>query len=131
MVTFGSVVGTIFMYSMPRTYASCGTQSTGTRSIRFIRKTHTKMVRARGAMMALLWVKMDLQVSSMNSTSISTAFWRAPGTPAVACLAALRKIRQKRTPRPIDQPMESTLIERKLMDAPSAQGANCHAPSEH
>ena len=84
-----------------------------------------------GAMTALLWVKMDLQVSSMNSTSISTAFWRAPGTPAVARLAAMRKMRQKTMPRPIDQPMESTLMERNVIDAPSAQGANCHAPSEH
>jgi hypothetical protein len=59
-------------------------------------------------------------VSSMNSTSISTAFCNPPGTPAVADTAALRNKNVKTRPSPMDHAMESTLIDQKPMAAASS-----------
>ena len=54
-VTFTSVVGTTFkIRNADRARRRSGSQSTGIRSIRFMRKTHTKMVSDSGAM-SLLW----------------------------------------------------------------------------
>ena len=54
MVMFGSVVGTAFMKWIPMAPARPGTQSTGIRSMRFIRKTQTKIVSAIGATRSFL-----------------------------------------------------------------------------
>ena len=48
---FTSVVGTTFWYGIPRATAVSGSQSTGTRSMRFMKKIHTNSVSARGAIM--------------------------------------------------------------------------------
>ena len=53
-VTLTSVVGTTRRYSTPANLAAQGSQSTGIRSIRFIRKIHMKSVSASGAMTRLL-----------------------------------------------------------------------------
>ncbi len=54
MVMFTSVVGTIFMWLIPIAAARPGIQSTGIRSIRFMRNTQTKTVSAIGAIMSFL-----------------------------------------------------------------------------
>ena len=53
-VTLTSVVGTTFRYGTPTAPPRHGSQSTGIRSIRFMRKTHMKIVSASGAI-SLLW----------------------------------------------------------------------------
>ena len=53
-VTLTSVVGTTRRYWMPAYFAAQGSQSTGIRSIRFIRKIHMNSVSASGAITRLL-----------------------------------------------------------------------------
>ena len=50
MVMFGSVEGTTFIWETPNSTASYGIKSTGTRSIKFLKNTQTKIVIAQGAM---------------------------------------------------------------------------------
>ena len=85
-----------------------GIKSTGTRSIRFISKTQTKIVSANGAISALLPWKVLFTLSSTNSTTSSTNACILPGTPVVAFEATLLKIIRKRRPRPIDHASVST-----------------------
>ena len=85
-----------------------GIRSTGTKSIRFISNTHTKIVSANGAISALLPWKVLLTLSSTNSTTSSTNACILPGTPVVAFEATLLKIIRKRRPRPIDHASVST-----------------------
>ena len=88
------------------------------------------MVSAMGAIRLFWWLKMLRVVSSMKSTSISTKFCSPPGTPAVALLDALRNNQAKISARPMDQPMESTLIDQKPMAcASAAECANPQLPS--
>ncbi len=53
-VALTSVVGTTFWYLMPMATAVSGNQSTGTRSMRFMKKIHTNSVSASGAMSLLV-----------------------------------------------------------------------------
>ena len=110
MVTLGSVEGTIFWYSTPTNLSSPGTRSTGIRSIRFIRKIQTKIVRARGATSGLRPWKVSLTVLSTNSTIISTKLTAPVGTSLLAFSATRRNSQQKKIPSPIDQSMLSTCI---------------------
>ena len=90
-VTLTSVVGTTFRYGTPAAPAALGSQSTGIRSMRFMRKTQTKIVRDRGAI-SLLWPENASRTDvSTNSTIISIAAWTFPGRPVVAFFATLRK----------------------------------------
>ena len=65
-----SVVGTTRRCSTPANFAAQGSQSTGIRSIEFIRKIQTKSVSASGAMTRLLggWLKVSLTLRSTNPT---------------------------------------------------------------
>ncbi|MCY1493734.1 hypothetical protein D9M68_275770 [compost metagenome] len=81
-VAFGSVVGTTRKNrcSLPVILAAkTGRKSTGTRSIRFIRKIQTKMVRASGAISGLRPWKVSFTLVSTNSTITSTKFCSPPG----------------------------------------------------
>ena len=93
-----SVVGTTFMYSMPIATPISGSRSTGTRSMKFIRKIQQKIVSASGAMSLLEPWKLSRTWVSTNSTIISTKFCQGPGTPAVALRAANQKLPAKRMP---------------------------------
>jgi hypothetical protein len=78
-----------------------------------MKKTHTKMVSAIGAIHSFLWKKMLPTMSSMNSTIISTPFCSAPGIPAVARRAARPNNQTNSTPSAIAHTIESTLIAQK------------------
>ena len=90
--------------------AAIGIQSTGIRSIRFIRNTQTKIVRPSGAISRLLPWNVSLTLESTKSTIISTASWVLLGTPDVAFFATRPKIQMNNRPRNTDQNIESTLI---------------------
>ena len=109
-VMLTSVVGTTFMYSIPIDAPSSGIQSTGIRSMKFIRNTQTKMVRASGAIRLLFPWKVSLTLPSTKSTTISTNACSLPGVPADAFLAALPNTHANISPRKTDQNIESTLI---------------------
>ena len=109
-VTFTSVDGTTFIYGMPMVPAANGIQSTGIRSMRFIRKTQTKIVRPNGAMSRLLPWKVSLTLPSTNPTMISTAAWNLLGFPDELFLAARLNSVMNTTPSNIDQNIESTFI---------------------
>src|SRR5258706_9660647 len=86
-VVFTSAVGTGRQACSPSTRSknSVTTQSTGKKSIAFIRSTHTTTVSATGATNAPRspW-KVALTWSSTKSIASSTKAWRLSGTPAVA-----------------------------------------------
>ena len=116
-VMLGSVVGTTLKYSIPSDFASSGIKSTGTRSIRFINKIHTKTVRASGAISLLLVEpKRDWTLSSTNSIHISTKFCKPDGVSVFLGIAHL-KMPRNRAPRKTDQPIESTLNAQKPISA--------------
>ena len=110
MVILGSVDGTIFWYSTPASINECGIRSTGIRSIRFIMKTHTKIVRANGATSGFRPWNVSLTVPSTNSTTISTKLIHPLGVSEDALTATRRNSQQKMRPSPTDQSMESTWI---------------------
>src|SRR5476649_3031442 len=78
-------------------------RSTGMKSSEFMSATHTKTVRASGAMKRRLPWTIDFDWSSTISTSISIAHWKRPGTPDVALRAAKPRIRMVARPQRIDQ----------------------------
>ena len=125
-VAFGSVVATTFMYGTPMRLASQGIQSTGTRSIVFIRKIHTNRVSAMGATRSFLPVNVPRTLSSTNSMMVSTKFWKPPGTSAVAVRATLRNSHRKSAPRPTDHSIVSTWMAQKPIALASA--ALCAKP---
>ena len=87
-VMLTSVDGTTFMYGIPTAPAAIGIQSTGIRSMRFMRKTQTKIVRPNGAISRLLPWNVSLTLLSTNSTMISTSAWNLLGLPDELFLAA-------------------------------------------
>src|SRR5688572_13674635 len=115
-VTFTSVVGTTRRYSTPAYLAAHGSQSTGIRSIEFIRKIQTKSVSASGAMTRLLggWLNVSLTLRSTNPTVISTSVWSWLGTPVVAFLATRLKTNTRMKPSRIAKNIESTFSAQKL-----------------
>src|SRR5210317_441070 len=123
-VMLTSVDGTTFIYGMPTAADAIGIQSTGTRSMRFIRNTQTKIVRPSGAMRLLLPWKVSLTELSTNSTMISTNAWNLVGLPAELFLATRQNVKQKISPRSTDQNIESTLIAIGL----PAQWFQIHSP---
>jgi len=116
----GLVDDATFMGPTPTRPANAGNQSTGIRSIRFIRKIQMKIVSASGPTRGFLPLKEPRTLSSMNSTTHSTKFCQPPGTPAVAVLAALRNPHRNRAPRPTENSMLSTLMAQKPISAASA-----------
>src|SRR5690606_24055019 len=68
-----------------------GNQSTGSRSMKFIRNTRQKMVSDNGAISLLRPWKVSRTWPSTKPTTISTTVWNLPGTPAVALRAVYRK----------------------------------------
>ena len=101
-----------------------GIQSTGIRSIRFMKNTQTKIVSPSGAISRLLPWKVSLTLLSTKSTIISTASWVLLGTPDVAFFATRPNIQTNRSPRNTDQNIESTLIAIGL----PAQWFQIHSP---
>ena len=73
-VALGSVVGTTLRKSIPRTTARDGSQSTGTKSIVFIKIIQINVVKARGATIGFLPLKEPRTFSSINSIMLSTKF---------------------------------------------------------
>src|SRR4249919_405134 len=115
-VTLTSVVGTTRRCSMPAALAAHGSQSTGIRSIEFIRNIQTKSVIASGAITRLLagWLKVSRTLWSTKPTTISTMVWSLPGTPVVAFLATRLNRNVSTKPSRIANTIESTLIAKKL-----------------
>ena len=75
---------------MPNISPIFGSRSTGSKSIAFMKKIHTKTVSASGETNlrdSALWM-MPFACSDTMSTRISTAAWKRPGTPEVALRAA-------------------------------------------
>ncbi|MNF92598.1 hypothetical protein D3C85_1191320 [compost metagenome] len=110
-VAFGSVVDTARKNtcSLPEaTMASWGIQSTGIKSMAFIRNTQTKIVSASGAITGLRPWKLSFTLPSTKPISTSTKFCKAPGCPEVAFFAAMRKSNTKIRPSATDQPRVST-----------------------
>src|SRR3990167_1462198 len=105
-------------------------QSTGIRSIRFIRNTQQKMVSAGGAIRGLRPWKFSFTWLLTKSTMISTKFWKPVGTPVVARLAARLNRNRNRMPRPKDQPRESTWnFQKPIWAASAASWARPQVPS--
>jgi len=132
-VTLGSVVGTTFRNRcvLPVRYpAACGSQSTGSRSMRFIMKIHTNIVSAIGATMRFLWWKISLTVPSTNSITISTKFCSPLGAPALPAAVRATRLNRNVNSRPmmIAQPMLSRWIARNpIASICSLQCAKAHA----
>ena len=127
---FTSVVGTTFMYSTPIAWKTTGMKSTGTRSIRFIRKIQTNRVSASGAISAFLPWKVSLTLVSTNSTSTSTHCCQRPGRSTDMFRATLRNDQMNSAPSTMDQPMLSRLIAQKPISCASlAEWAMPQLPS--
>src|SRR5210317_1363750 len=124
-VMLTSVDGTTFIYGMPTAAEAIGIQSTGMRSMRFIRNTQTKIVRPSGAIRLLLPWNVSLTLESTNSTIISTSAWNFVGLPAELFLATRQNRKQNNRPNDTDQNIESTLI---VIGLP-AHWFHTHAPA--
>ena len=89
-VVLGSAVGTDRKWLTPNNDNTVGNRSTGSKSIKFIKNTQTKIVSAKGAINWLTPWKDSFTVLSTNSTRISTKFWILPGTPLLTVAATQR-----------------------------------------
>ena len=76
---------------MPACVATNGSQSTGIRSMKFMKKIHTNSVSANGAIRRLVPWKVSRTLLSTNSTMDSMKAWKYDGTPLLACFATRRK----------------------------------------
>src|SRR5690606_1010413 len=124
-VTLTSAVGTILRYSIPTRLPVNGSQSTGIRSMRFIRNNQTKIVRASGAISLLLPWKVSRTLESTKSTRISMAACSLPGVPEVAFFATRPNSHTKTTPSTSEKIIESTFT----VIAVLAQSFQIHCPS--
>ena len=88
--------------------------------MKFIRNTTQKMVIASGAISLLRPWKVSRTRPSTKPTTISTAAWNLPGTPAVA-LRAVRMKKNRNTDDNIN--VNSTLSMLMVMNLPSP---TCH-----
>ena len=79
----------------------------------FISRIQQKMVRARGATMGFLPLKEPRTFSSTKSTTHSTKFCAAPGTPEVTLSATFLKNQANSPPSSREKNMVSTLMAQK------------------
>src|SRR2546422_833306 len=129
-VAFGSVEGTTLKWPMPSLAASMGTQSIGSKSMKFIRKIQMNTVNASGATILFLEEKEPRTLLSMNSIIHSTKFCKPLGTPSVGRFATRLKKKRKTAPSRKDIRKVSTLSAQKPISlASSAVCAQCKLPS--
>mmetsp|Transcript_7078 Transcript_7078/g.17107 ORF Transcript_7078/g.17107 Transcript_7078/m.17107 type:complete len:222 (+) Transcript_7078:55-720(+) len=115
-----SAVGTMRRVSLkpragPALCQICGRKSTGSMSMKFIRKIQTNTVRASGPTKArLLALSMTLLAwLSTSSNRISTAAWKRPGTPEVALRTPSHSRKTPRKPSTVAKTSESRLNREK------------------
>ena len=117
-VAFKSAVGTALKYSTPMLLAITGSRSTGTRSIKFIKKMYTNKVSpsaptelTRSDSVSRTWL-------STNSTSNSREAWNLPGVLTDANFAQRAKGTKNIKPSRIEINMVSRWRVKKLPLSP-------------